>query len=124
MRRSICRSRAGNARSRDCHPRAKAYGRNHSSGLPIESGRIQRPPPAIHVRPAPWSIGELLREHYRRGAQFLLVLKKGTDGEYTVNWYALGPVNEQLRSEDDAWLLWVLQEAHRERLLNGPLRLR
>jgi hypothetical protein len=29
---------------------------------------------------------------------------------YTVNWYALGPVNEQLRSAEDPWLLWVREE--------------
>ena len=30
---------------------------------------------------------------------------------YTVNWYALGPVNEQLRSAGDPWLAWVRQHA-------------
>ena len=29
------------------------------------------------------------------------------DGDYIVNWYALGPVNDQLRSDSDPWLLWV-----------------
>jgi hypothetical protein len=27
-----------------------------------------------------------------------------------VNWYALGPVNEQLRSATDPWLVWVKQQ--------------
>jgi len=58
--------------------------------------------------------GSCYANTYRRDAQFLLVLKKSKDGEYMVNWYALGPVNEQLRSEDDPWLLWVRQEARRD----------
>jgi len=58
--------------------------------------------------------GSCYANTYRRDAQFLLVLKKGAGGEYTVNWYALGPVNEQLRSDNDPWLLWVRQEAHRD----------
>jgi hypothetical protein len=40
---------------------------------------------------------------YRTGAEFLLLMqKRGTD--YTPEWYALGPVNEQLWSRDDPWL--------------------
>ena len=50
--------------------------------------------------------GSCFANTYRQGAQFLLVLKRvGT--EYTVDWYGLGPVNEQLRSPEDPWLLWV-----------------
>jgi hypothetical protein len=70
-------------------------------------------PPYEFVRPN-GRAGSCYANTYRRDAQFLLVLKKGTDGEYTVNWYALGPVNEQLRSEDDPWLLWVRQEVRRD----------
>jgi len=43
---------------------------------------------------------------YRTGAEFLLVMKK-----YTVEWYAAGPVNEQLHSADDPWLAWVRKAA-------------
>ncbi len=46
---------------------------------------------------------------YRKGAQFLLFLKK-TDKGYTPNVSSLGPNNEQLLSEKDAWLLWVREE--------------
>ena len=35
------------------------------------------------------------------------MLRRGRDGAYTVNWYALGPVNEQLRGPGDPWLQWV-----------------
>jgi hypothetical protein len=39
-----------------------------------------------------------------------LLLKNNRDGELTVYWYALGPVNEQLHSLDDPWLLWVRKQ--------------
>jgi len=59
--------------------------------------------------------GSCFANTYRQGGQFLLVLKRAptvaavfsSDTAYTVNWYALGPVNEQLRSLDDPWLQWV-----------------
>src|SRR5215472_517811 len=38
---------------------------------------------------------------YRRDAQYLLFLKKPKDREFTANWAALAPVNEQLRSSED-----------------------
>jgi hypothetical protein len=57
--------------------------------------------------------GNCFATSYRSGGQFLLILKKNRDGEFTVYWYALGPVNEQLRSADDPWLLWVRKEAEK-----------
>jgi hypothetical protein len=51
--------------------------------------------------------GNCFATSYRSGGQFLLILKKNHDGEFTVYWHALGPVNEQLHSADDPWLLWV-----------------
>jgi hypothetical protein len=45
--------------------------------------------------------GSCIANTYRLGAQFLLLLKKDQFGELTVNWYALGPVNEQLHSTND-----------------------
>jgi hypothetical protein len=74
-------------------------------------------PPYSFVRPNGRS-GSCFANTHRAGAQFLLMLKKVNDGDYTVNWYALGPVNEQLRSENDPWLLWVRREAHRGVLPN------
>ena len=44
-------------------------------------------------------------------SQFLLMLKKRSDGVFTVNWYPLAPVNEQIHSADDPWLLWVRRQA-------------
>jgi hypothetical protein len=58
---------------------------------------------------------------YRKGGHFLLMLKRW-DGSisyliagdpqdgYTVNWFALGPVNEQLRSANDPWVVWVREQ--------------
>ena len=54
--------------------------------------------------------GSCFANTYRQNAEFLLMLKRRDDGSYTVNWYALGPVNEQLRGKDDSWLLWVREQ--------------
>ena len=74
-------------------------------------------PPYSFVRPNGRS-GSCYANTYKKGGQFLLVLKnwngpisevygaRRSDG-YTVNWFALGPVNEQLRSADDPWVQWV-----------------
>jgi hypothetical protein len=64
------------------------------------------PSPYTFVRPG-GRAGSCFANSYRKDRQFLLFLKKDRSGELTVNWYALGPVNEQLHSEDDPWLLWV-----------------
>lgn len=68
-------------------------------------------PPYTFVRPG-GRAGSCFANSYRSGAQFLLFLKKTRSGEFTVNWYALAPVNEQLHSADDPWLLWVREQAH------------
>ena len=65
--------------------------------------------PYTFVRPG-GQAGSCFANAYRRGAEFLLMLKKRPDRSYTVNWYALGPVNEQLRSANDPWLLWVREQ--------------
>ena len=70
------------------------------------------PSPYKFVRPG-GRAGSCFANTYRSGAQFLLLLKKKQDGELTVNWYALGPVNEQLHSTNDPWLLWVRAEARK-----------
>jgi len=61
--------------------------------------------PYTFVRPGGRG-GSCYANTYRRGALYLLFLKKHADG-YTVNWNALAPVNEQLHSETDPWLFWV-----------------
>jgi hypothetical protein len=70
------------------------------------------PSPYNSVRPGGRS-GSCFANTYRSGAQFLLLLKKQPSGELTVNWDGLGPVNEQLHSANDPWLLWVRAEAHK-----------
>jgi hypothetical protein len=76
-------------------------------------------PPYNFVRPNGRS-GSCFANSYRSGGQFLLILKKKQPAGYTVNWYALGPANEQLRSADDPWLLWVREQAkNKQTVQNG-----
>jgi len=72
------------------------------------------PSPYNFVRPG-GRAGSCIANTYRSGAQFLLLLKKEQSGELTANWYALGPVNEQLHSTNDPWLLWVRSEAQKSK---------
>ena len=76
-------------------------------------------PPYTSARPG--ADGSCFAHGYRKGGQFLLMLKKwdGSLSEiiagrpldgYTISWYPLGPVNEQLRSPDDPWLHWVREQ--------------
>lgn len=59
--------------------------------------------------------GNCYASYYRDGGDFLLFLKKTNDGTLTTEWYPLGPVNEQLRSDTDPWLLWTKdQERQRQ----------
>jgi len=69
------------------------------------------PLPYTFVRPNGRS-GSCYSNTYRSGGQFVLMLKHVTDphqgaAEYTVNWAALAPANEQIRSADDPWVQWV-----------------
>jgi hypothetical protein len=75
-------------------------------------------PPYNFVRPNGRS-GSCFANSYRSGAQFLLILKKEKSVGYTVNWYALGPVNEQLHSTNDPWLLWVREQVRKQAALSG-----
>jgi hypothetical protein len=50
--------------------------------------------------------GSCFAYEYKQGAEFLLFLTKQV-GKYTLQPYALAPVNEQLRDKDDEWLIWV-----------------
>jgi hypothetical protein len=61
--------------------------------------------PYKRVRPGGLS-GSCYANTYKRGAQFLLFLKKTAAG-YTSDIIPLGPTNEQLKSETDPWLLWA-----------------
>jgi hypothetical protein len=63
--------------------------------------------------------GSCFANTYRTGGSFLLVLQRTTPGSapanrrgdgYTVNWLALAPTNEQLRSPQDPWIQWVREQ--------------
>jgi hypothetical protein len=75
-------------------------------------------PPYGSVRPG-GRLGSCFANSYRLGGEFLLLLKKGQSGELTVNWYALGPVNEQLHSANDPWLLWVRGQVEKQDSRDG-----
>jgi hypothetical protein len=75
-------------------------------------------PPYNFVRPNGRS-GSCFANSYRFGRQFLLLLKKKESGGFTVNWYALGPVNEQLHSANDPWLLWIREQVKKNTVPNG-----
>jgi hypothetical protein len=75
----------------------------------IDDFNDQRPPYTF-VRPG-GRAGSCFANSYRADAQYLLFLKKTKTGEFTVNWAALAPVNEQLHSANDPWLLWVREQA-------------
>jgi hypothetical protein len=69
-----------------------------------------QPSPYTFVRPGGRG-GSCFANSYRTDAQFLLFLKTTKTGELRVEWAALAPVNEQLHSSDDPWLLWVREKA-------------
>jgi hypothetical protein len=71
-----------------------------------------QPAPYTFVRPGGRS-GSCFANSYREGAEFLLFLKKTEDGAFTVNWAPLAPVNEQLHSADDPWVVWVREQAQK-----------
>jgi hypothetical protein len=72
-----------------------------------------QPSPYNFVRPT-GRHGSCFANSYRVGAQFLLLLKRSPSGEPTVNWYALGPTNEQLHSPRDPWLHWVKEQVQKQ----------
>jgi hypothetical protein len=68
--------------------------------------------PYSFVRPG-GRAGSCFANSYREGAEYLLFLKKTNSGHFTVNWAALAPVNEELHSSEDAWLIWAREQARR-----------
>ncbi len=44
---------------------------------------------------------------YKRGAEFLLILKKHNSKQIDPYWAAYAPTNEQLHPENDEWLNWI-----------------
>ena len=68
--------------------------------------------PYTFVRPG-GRAGSCFANSYRQGAEYLLFLKKTNSGDLTINWAALAPVNEELHSSEDAWLIWVREQARK-----------
>jgi len=76
-----------------------------------------RPVPYDYVRPMGRG-GSCSARHYKQGAEFLLFLRKHDPNEedsqewgaITPYWASMAATNEQLRSSDDAWLLWVKEQ--------------
>ena len=67
------------------------------------------PSPYTFVRPGGRG-GSYYANSYRDSAQYLLFLKRIGTGELSVKWAPLAPVNEQLHSSEDPWLIWVRQQ--------------
>lgn len=63
-----------------------------------------RPVPYDFVRPA-GRRGSCQAEEYRRGAEYLLIIKDGSP-----YWSVMAPTNEQLLGPSDPWLAWVKRE--------------
>jgi hypothetical protein len=72
-----------------------------------------KPAPYDFVRPSGRG-GSCYTNQYRASADYLLFLKRTKDG-YTTAWYPLGPVNEQLRSDKDPWLLWTKEQERKRK---------
>jgi len=65
--------------------------------------------PYIFVRPE-GARGSCFAEVYKRGGQFLLLLRREGSNRFTPYWAPLMPVNEQIRGRSDPWLVWVRRE--------------
>lgn len=89
-----------------------------ASGLVLPGYIVQRDD--FNDQQAPYTVvrpggraGSCFANSYREGTEYLFFLKKTKAGAFTVNWAALAPVNEQLHSSDDAWLIWVREQARK-----------
>lgn len=81
---------------------------NLNGYLTDEDDFNDRPVPYDFVRPRGRG-GWCSAYEYKRGAEFLLFLKS-VEGKLKISWYALAPTNEQLRSADDPWIIWVREQ--------------
>lgn len=57
--------------------------------------------------------GTCFSSFYSVGGQYLLFLNTNEAGHFTANWFPVAPINEQLHSDKDPWLLWVREQAHK-----------
>jgi hypothetical protein len=68
-----------------------------------------REPPYTFVR-REGRRGNCFAYAYRRGAEYLLFLRQ-TNNVLTPYWSPHGPVNEQVRSNNDPWIAWVRRQS-------------
>lgn len=86
----------------------------HLSGVLVDKDDYnEQPVPYDFVRSA-GRHGNCFATQYRKGGEFLLLLKSGTP-----HWSPLAPTNEQIRGESDAWLAWVKDAVARKGTPNG-----
>lgn len=64
------------------------------------------PPPYLWDR----SLGECKAYDYRKGGEFLLMLRRGENGSFSPDWSYLRHTNEQIRGADDPWVRWVREQ--------------
>jgi hypothetical protein len=55
--------------------------------------------------------GDCFAREYRRGAEYLLLLRHLPQQKLTPYWVPLAPLNEQVKGADDAWVTWVRAQA-------------
>lgn len=67
--------------------------------------------PYLRVRSS--GLWECFARDYRRGGEYLLLLRKEYHGLLTPLWSAASPTNEQIRGADDPWVTWVRGEMRR-----------
>jgi hypothetical protein len=72
----------------------------------------RRPVPYQFVRSA-GTHGNCFANEYRIGGEYLLLLRDTPRGTLFLYPWPLGPVNEQLRGDDDPWLVWVRERVRR-----------
>ena len=72
----------------------------------------------FNSRPVPYTMvrgagqhGSCYAEEYRRGAEYLLMLRPTSNSLLTPYWVPLAPLNEQVRGVDDPWVTWVRTRA-------------
>ena len=82
-------------------------------GIAVERDDFNTTPvPYGMVRPA-GQRGDCFAREYRLGAQYLLLLQDRPRPN-RIQWWPLAPLNEQLRGDDDPWLVWVRTQATRQ----------
>ena len=64
------------------------------------------PVPYTTVRPA-GQHGDCYAREYRRGAEYLLLLRPRGTEKLSPYWVALAPLNQQVRGAADPWVIWV-----------------